>query len=209
MAFLKLSSQMEDHNSDPNSETLHKSGDSSTSNPHHTTISLMEKQNNLSELSKDTLTKAHQSGQDPDMALLCYRSTPINSKLPSPAELTRMHSSRMCTGCSLKVCCSLLLGGVCLVRGGSPWSQGGLLGLGGGGCLPGPRGFSLVLGVSAWSGGFSLVWGCLPLLGGFSLVQGGSPWSGGFSLAWGDSPWSGGFSRPPLLWTESQTPAKT
>ena len=36
---------------------------------------------------KDTLTKAYQSGQDPDMALLCYRSTPINSKLPSPAEL--------------------------------------------------------------------------------------------------------------------------
>ena len=41
---------------------------------------------------KDTLTKAHQSGQDPDMALLCYRSTPINSKLPSPAEL--MNSRR-------------------------------------------------------------------------------------------------------------------
>ena len=36
---------------------------------------------------KDTLPKANQSGQDPDMALLCYRSTPINSKLPSPAEL--------------------------------------------------------------------------------------------------------------------------
>ena len=41
---------------------------------------------------KDTLTKAHQSGQDPDMALLCYRSIPINSKLPSPAEL--MNSRR-------------------------------------------------------------------------------------------------------------------
>ena len=41
---------------------------------------------------KDTLTKAHQSGQDPDMALLCYRSTPIKSKLPSPAEL--MNSRR-------------------------------------------------------------------------------------------------------------------
>ena len=36
---------------------------------------------------KDTLTKAHQSGQDPDMALLCYRTTPLNAKLPSPAEL--------------------------------------------------------------------------------------------------------------------------
>ena len=41
---------------------------------------------------KDTLTKAHQSGQDLDMALLCYRSTPLNSKLPSPAEL--MNSRR-------------------------------------------------------------------------------------------------------------------
>ena len=52
MAFKKLSSQMEDHNSDPNSETLHKSVDSSISNPHHTTISLMEKKRDLSELSK-------------------------------------------------------------------------------------------------------------------------------------------------------------
>ena len=41
---------------------------------------------------KDTLTKAQQSGQDLDMALLCYRSTPINSRLPSPAEL--MNSRR-------------------------------------------------------------------------------------------------------------------
>ena len=41
---------------------------------------------------KDTLTKAHQRGQDLDMALLCYRSTSINSKLPSPAEL--MNSRR-------------------------------------------------------------------------------------------------------------------
>ena len=41
---------------------------------------------------KDTLTKAHQSGQDPDMALLCYRLTSVNSKLPSSAEL--MNSRR-------------------------------------------------------------------------------------------------------------------
>ena len=40
---------------------------------------------------KDTLTKAYQSGQDPDMALLCYRSTPLNSRLPSPAELINSH----------------------------------------------------------------------------------------------------------------------
>ena len=46
----------------------------------------MEKQRFIRTV-KDTLTKAYQSGQDPDMALLCYRSTPINSKLPLPAEL--------------------------------------------------------------------------------------------------------------------------
>ena len=100
---------------------------------------------------------------------------------------TRMHSSRMRTGRSLTVCCSLLpgggvlhaggvfpAGGVCLVqgvgglpgRGGSPWSGGVSLVRGG---------FSL-LGGSAWSGG------ALPGLGGFSLVRGGSPWSRGGSL---------------------------
>ena len=92
MAFQKLPPQMEDHNSDLNSETLHKSGDSSISNPHH-------QSNGEAEIFvrtvKDTLTKVYQSGQDPDMALLCYRSTPINSKLPSPAEL--MNSRRYTT----------------------------------------------------------------------------------------------------------------
>ena len=78
MAFLKLSSQKEDHNSDQNSETLHKSGDSSISNPHHITINPMEQQNDLSGQSKT--------------ALLCYRSTPINFKLPSLVEL--MNSRR-------------------------------------------------------------------------------------------------------------------
>ena len=57
IAFQKLSSKMEDHNSDPNSETLHKSEGSSISNPHHTTISLMEEQRDLSELSKTPLPK--------------------------------------------------------------------------------------------------------------------------------------------------------
>ena len=67
---------------------------------------------------------------------------------------TRMHSSRMRTGRSLTVCCSLLPGevllgpggGFSLVGGGSPWSRGVLLGRRGvlpgpGGCLPGPGGF--------------------------------------------------------------------
>ena len=68
-------------------------------------------------------------------------------------KLTRMHSSRMRTGRSLTVCCSLLSGwggwgvgclvqggawsgGVCLVRGvsapGGVWSGGGVSGPGGG-----------------------------------------------------------------------------
>ena len=53
---------------------------------------------------KDILTKAHQSGQDPDMALLCYRSTPINSKPPSPVELmnSRRHRTLLPTRTMLK-----------------------------------------------------------------------------------------------------------
>ena len=98
-----------------------------------------------------------------------------------------MHSSRMRTGRSLTVCCSLLPGGeggmpgpggfslpggglpgwgVCLVCGGLP---------GPGGCLPGPGGVLPARGVSAWSqgglpaGGVCLVRGALPGLGQFSL----------------------------------------
>jgi len=36
---------------------------------------------------KLTLDKAKTSGQDPHMSLLCLRSTPVDSQLPSPAEL--------------------------------------------------------------------------------------------------------------------------
>ncbi|KAK7088654.1 hypothetical protein V1264_022553 [Littorina saxatilis] len=36
---------------------------------------------------KKTLLKAKQSNSDPDLALLCLRTTPIDSSLPSPAEL--------------------------------------------------------------------------------------------------------------------------
>ena len=85
---------------------------------------------------------------------------------------TRMHSSRMRTGRSLTVCCSLLPGGV------SAWS-GGVLPAGG--CLPGLGGFSLLGGlpgpggVSVWSGGV------LPARGGVCLVQGGLPGPGGGS----------------------------
>ena len=82
--------------------------------------------------------------------------------------LTRMHSSRMRTGRSLTVCCSLLpgAGGVCLVPGGGclpARSQGGF-------SLPGPRG---VLPARSQGGG-------LPARsqgGGFSLPgpRGGCP----------------------------------
>ena len=74
---------------------------------------------------------------------------------------TRMHSSRMRTGRSLTVCCSLLPGGSPWSGGGvSPWSRG--VSLPGG--LPGPGGFSL-------PGGVCLVRGagvCLVPEGGFS-----------------------------------------
>ena len=79
---------------------------------------------------------------------------------------TRMHSSRMRTGRSLTICCSLLPRGspwsggvlaareVCLVQGGSPWSRGG--GAEGGSGLPGLGGSPWSGGLSAWSqGGFS------------------------------------------------------
>ncbi|XP_037794447.1 uncharacterized protein K02A2.6-like [Penaeus monodon] len=36
---------------------------------------------------KNTIDKAKRSNQDPDMALLTIRTTPLDSKLPSPAEL--------------------------------------------------------------------------------------------------------------------------
>ena len=99
-----------------------------------------------------------------------------------------MHSSRMRTGCSLTVCCSLLPGGEgVLPAGGVPgpggvsaWSRGVLLGPGG---------------VSAWSGGgFSLV------QAGVLLVPGGrgSPWSQGGSPCQGGLPGPGGIlQRPP------------
>ena len=80
-----------------------------------------------------------------------------------------MHSSRMRTGRSLTVCCSLLPGGgggVCLVWGEvvSAWSGGVLPAWGGppcsggspcswGGCLPGPGGSACSGGGSAWSQG--------------------------------------------------------
>ena len=72
-----------------------------------------------------------------------------------------MHSSRMRTGRSLTVCCSLLPGGegFCLSRGGSACP--------GGDVLPGPGGSS------PWSGGV------LPAGGVFSLVCGGPPCRGG------------------------------
>ena len=114
-----------------------------------------------------------------------------------------MHSSRMRTGRSLTVCCSLLpggggfslvlggvsawsrgggspwrwglpAGGVSLVWGVSPWSWGGVCLVPGGFSLVPGGGFSLVLGGSAWSGGSPCQGGLLGL-GGVSLVPGGSP----------------------------------
>ena len=90
-----------------------------------------------------------------------------------------MHSSRMRTGRSLIVCCSLLPGGVWSRGGSGPgevWSRGGLPGRGGE-VLPGRQ-----------RGGFSLAGGLVQGVGG-CLVLGGSPWQaeGGFPLAGGFS----------------------
>ena len=98
--------------------------------------------------------------------------------------ITRMHSSRMRTGCSLTVYCSVLPGG---------WGGGGvLLGLGGAwswGVLLGLGGFSLVRGGSPWSGGVSLVLGGVCLVRGVLLgPRGVVPGPGGVCLVWGGSP---------------------
>ena len=96
-----------------------------------------------------------------------------------------MHSSRMRTGRSLTVCCSLLPGGVCLVGGGCLPGPGGspcLVGGGGspcqvpGGCLPG-GGWGW--GLPAWSGG-----GSPCQVGGVVL----SAWSGGVLPDWRSPP---------------------
>ena len=78
---------------------------------------------------------------------------------------TRMHSSRMRTGRSLTVCCSLFPMGV--------WGLPGL----GGGVLPGPGGVCLVRGVCLVLGGLLGLGG----LGGVCLVWGVSAWFQGGS----------------------------
>ena len=43
---------------------------------------------------KRALIKAKQTGRDPNLAMLCLRTTPINHNLPSPAELLNNRISR-------------------------------------------------------------------------------------------------------------------
>ena len=105
---------------------------------------------------------------------------------PSIACQTRMHSSRMRTGRSLTVCCSMLSGGGVSAPEGVP-------GLGG---VPGPGGSAPGGWGSAPRGG-----GGVPGLGGSApggegcLVQGGLLWRGWHpSMHWGRHP------SPPPLW---------
>ena len=133
-----------------------------------------------------------------------------------------MHSSRMPTGRSLTVCCSLLPGG-----GGAFFGGEGIVSAPGGvprpGSVPGPGGVCSQ-GVCAWSGWVYLVWGCV-LPGGVSGL--GGVWSGGMSglggvcsggclLRGASGPggvWSGGvvsqhaLRQTPALWTEFLTHA--
>ena len=87
VVFLKLSFQMEDHNSDSKFRNFAQDWGFQyiQSSPYH--LQSNGEAEKFVRTVKNTFTKAHQSGQNPNMALLCYRSTPINSKLPSPAEL--------------------------------------------------------------------------------------------------------------------------
>ena len=114
-----------------------------------------------------------------------------------------MHSSRMRTGRSLTVCCSLHPGGGLPAGGVCAWSGGWCAWSGGfsllGGCLPGPGGWC------AWSGGgFSLPGGGLPgpgVGGGVvCLVRGGVPVLRRVLPAGGVSAWSQGGSQenPPV-----------
>ena len=111
-----------------------------------------------------------------------------------------MHSSRMRTGRSLTVCCSLLPGGVCLVRGVFPGWGGGLP-VQGGVCLF-QGGFSL-LGGSAWSGVYLVLGGLpgrggLPGPGGSAWSQGGSAWSRGPGVGVSAWSWGAAWRTPPV-----------
>ena len=112
-----------------------------------------------------------------DPAISCTSFTKLQKR-------KRMHSSRMRTGRSLTVCCSLLPGGGVSL----PW----------GGLPAGGRGAS-----PCWGGGFSLPGGMGSpwSLGGGSPCRGGSPcWGGGVVSPWSRGDVSlvpGGFSRDP------------
>ena len=69
MAFQELLSEMEDHNSDLNSQILHKNGDSSIFNPHHSTANSIEKQRFVRTM-KDMLMKADHNGLDSGTTML-------------------------------------------------------------------------------------------------------------------------------------------
>ena len=104
-----------------------------------------------------------------------------------------MHSSRMRTGRSLTVCCSLLPGGVCLVPGGgggfSLPGGSGPRGRGSGprGGLPGPEG------------------GCLPGPGGVLLGPGGVVLPAGGVWSQGVLPVGGVLQRPPPVYRITDT----
>lgn len=56
---------------------------------------------------KSVLKKTKQSGSDPQMALLCLRSTPIDNRTPSPAEL--LYGRRIRSNLPVKGDCKLFL----------------------------------------------------------------------------------------------------
>ena len=64
-----------------------KNGSSPIWHPHHTTLRAMDLPESMVKIVKQTLQCAKYSGHDPHLALLSYRSTPLDSKIASPAEL--------------------------------------------------------------------------------------------------------------------------
>ena len=72
-----------------------RTGTLSTVHLHKGTPGAMDKQSLQSRLSKVCLPRAKCSGQDPYLALLAYRSTPVDSHLRSPAEM--LYQRALCT----------------------------------------------------------------------------------------------------------------
>ena len=76
------------------SRSSQRNGTSTTSSVPHAIQEAMDKAESAVKIIKGLLTRAKYSGQDPYLALLAYRSTPVDSHLRSPAEMLYQHTIR-------------------------------------------------------------------------------------------------------------------